>query len=298
MNGSKQGRQAKLFSTIQALSDCEEFTMSALSDQFGCSSITFRFQTLFEALESIHAAGLHKVDIACIPGFCDHINPLEFSAQEERALQHHLESLEMTVSTLNVSAGGLNTEKKEYAFRFIQHAIDLAKRLGCYAVTIPTGSRVANADLWKENAGISAHSIRKLADAAAEKGIRLTLEAPHIGTLAENVDETRRFYQLLQDSRVACTFDTSHVARGNPVPVPQSISAIGAEIGHVHLRDCIGDNNHLTPGKGEIDFKGTLLELGRIGYSGSIIFELEGEDTQQAATELGFAIDFLSQLDI
>ena len=121
---------------------------------------------------------------------------------------------------------------------------------------------------------------------------------PHIGTLAENVARTRRFFQLLQDPRVACTFDTSHVARGNPVPVPQSISAIGAEIGHVHLRDCIGENNHLTPGKGEIDFKGVLHELIKIGYAGSIIFELEGENSQQAATELAYAINYLRQLDL
>jgi sugar phosphate isomerase/epimerase len=272
--------------------------MRTLSGRLGCSSITFRFQSLFDALDSIHAAGLKQVDIACIPGFCDHINPLEFSPQEEQALQDRLKSLGMTVSTLNVSAGGLNSERKEYVFRFIQGAIDLAKRLGCYAVTIPTGSKAADAGLWQENAGISAHSIRKLADDAAEKGIRLTLEAPHIGTLAENVDETRRFFQLLQDPRVACTFDTSHVARGNPAPVPQSISTIGAEIGHVHLRDCIGENNHLTPGKGEIDFRGVLLELNKIGYAEAIILELEGENSQQAATELAYAINYLRQLDI
>lgn len=272
--------------------------MSALSDRLGCSSITFRFQTLFEALESIHAAGLHKVDIACIPGFCDHINPLEFSAQEEQALQERLESLGMTVSTLNISAGGLNTERKEYAFRFIQAAIDLAERLGCYAVTIPTGSSASQADLWQEYAERSALSIRKLADYAAVKGIRLTLEAPHIRTLAETVSETRRFYQVLQDPRVACTFDTSHVARANPIPVPQCISTIGAEIGHVHLRDCIGENNHLTPGKGAVDFKGTLIELNKIGYTGSIIFELEGENSQQAAAELAFAVNYLNQLGL
>ena len=81
--------------------------MLTLSERLGCSSITFRFQTLFDALESIHAAGLKQVDIACIPGFCDHINPLEFSAQEEQALRDRLNSLGMTVSTLNVSAGGL-----------------------------------------------------------------------------------------------------------------------------------------------------------------------------------------------
>jgi len=272
--------------------------MSTLAERLGCSTITFRHQTLFEALANIQATGLKKVDIACIPGFCPHINPIEFSAQEEQDLKNRLDELGMTVSTLNVSAGGLNTERKDFVFRFIQGAIDLARRLGCYAVTIPTGSKVANADLWKENAGTSAQSIRKLADHATGKGIRLTLEAPHTGTLTETVTETRRFFQLLEDPRVACTFDTSHVARGNPVSVAHCITEIGADIGHVHLRDCIGENNHLTPGKGEIDFIETLLELDKVGYKRDIILELEGEDSQQAATELVFAVRYLSGIEV
>jgi sugar phosphate isomerase/epimerase len=52
------------------------------------------------------------------------------------------------------------------------------------------------------------------------------------------------------------------------------------------LRDCIGENNHLTPGKGEIDFKAVLLELDRVGYAGDLIFELEGEESKSAAEEL------------
>ena len=270
--------------------------MPALTERLGCSTITFRHQALFEALESIHATGLKKVDIACIPGFCPHINPLEINAQEEQELQNRLGNLGMTASTLNVSAGGLNTERKDFVFRFIQAAIDLVARLGCYAITIPTGSKVAKTELWMDHASISAQSIRKLADHTTGKGIRLTLEAPHTGTLTENVAETARFFQLLDDLRVACTFDTSHVARGNPVPVERCIAKIGADIGHVHLRDCIGENNHLTPGKGEINFKEVLLELQKNGYAGDIIFELEGENSQQAAAELIFAVRYLSGL--
>jgi len=272
--------------------------MPALSERLGCSTITFRHLVLLDALESILSTNLKKVDIACIPGFCPHINPLQFTSQEEQELKDKLDELGMSVSTLNVSAGGLNTEKKDFVFQFIQAAIDLASRLGCYAITIPTGSKVTNPDLWKESAKISAQSIKKLADHASGRGVRLTLEAPHTGTLAENMGETAHFFQLLDDPRVACTFDTSHVARSNPVPVPQCISQIGADIGHVHLRDCIGDNNHLTPGKGEVDFKGTLLELQRAGYLGDIILELEGENSQQAAAELKFSVDYLNSLGI
>ncbi len=271
--------------------------MQTLTERLGCSTITFRHQTLFEALDNIVATGLKKVDIACIPGFCPHINPLEISKPEERELQNRLRAVGVTVSTLNVSAGGLNTDKKEFVFRFIEAAIDLGARLGCYAITIPTGSKVSNPDLWEQQARITIQSIRELAGCAAAKGIQLTLEAPHTGTLAESVAEARHFFELLEDPRVACTFDTSHVARGNPVPVPRCISEIGAEIGHVHLRDCIGENNHLTPGKGDVDFQGVLHELQNVGYTRDLILELEGEDSQLSAAELAFSIQYLSGLE-
>ncbi len=64
----------------------------------------------------------------------------------------------------------------------------------------------------------------------------------------------------------------------------------------MHLRDCIGENNHLTPGKGKVDFQGVLNELKKAGYAKALILELEGEDSQLAAAELAFAINYLSGL--
>ncbi len=265
-------------------------------DRLGCSSITFRFLPLDEALRSIHAAGLSKVDIACIPGFCDHYNPLETTPERERKLQEALRSLGLTVSTLNVSAGGLNTERREEVFRYVEAALGVAARLGCYAITIPTGSKPASPALWEKDVGLSCQMIRRLAGTASEREIALTLEAPHPKTLAEDVAEAQRFFRHLADARVACTFDTSHVARGNPVPVPRLMGEIGVPIGHVHLRDCIGENNHLTPGAGQIDFKGVIRELHGRGYPGDLIVELEGDDRLKAAGELASAVRFMKDL--
>jgi sugar phosphate isomerase/epimerase len=268
-----------------------------ITERLGCSTITFRHQTLFEALDEIVGAGLKKVDIACIPGFCPHINPMEFTGEEEKELQDRLQALGLTVSTLNVSAGGLNMENKDFVYSFIEASIHLAARLGCYAVTIPSGRKIPDPALWEENARTSAKYIRDLAKIAENDGVLLTLEAPHPGTLAETVDESNRFFQVLNDRGVACTFDTSHVARGNPSPVERCVSEIGANIGHVHFRDCIGENNHLTPGKGAVDFGAVIKELDHTGYPGDFILELEGEDRLLAADELAFAIRHIRSLE-
>lgn len=268
-----------------------------ISERLGCSTITFRHQTLFEALENIAAAGLKKVDIACIPGFCPHINPLEFSEQEEKELKDRLGLLGLSVSTLNISAGGLNTANKDFVYSFIEAAVHLAGRLGCYAVTIPSGRKVADLAVWEENARASAQLISKLADAAEADGVLLTLEAPHPGTLAETVAETQRFFKVQNDPRVAATIDTSHVARGNPVPVENCLTELGAAVGHVHFRDCIGENNHLTPGKGHVDFRKVIETVDRSGYTGDFILELEGDDPQLAAAELAFAVRYIQSLE-
>lgn len=265
--------------------------------RLGCSTITFRHQTLYEALESIASAGLKKVDIACIPGFCPHIDPLAFSAKDELDLKARLEQLGLTVSTLNISAGGLNTEKKEFVYAFIEAAIHLATRLGCYAVTIPSGKKVAEPELWEENARVSSKLISALAECAEKDGVHLTLEAPHPGTLAETVAEARRFFGVLDNPKVGATLDTSHVARANPVPVEQCIAQIGAAIGHVHFRDCIGENNHLTPGRGAVNFGAVINTLNQTGYTSDFILELEGEDARLTADELVFAIRHIENLE-
>jgi sugar phosphate isomerase/epimerase len=271
--------------------------VKTISERLGCSTITFRHQTLFEALRSIADAGLNKVDIACIPGFCPHINPLEITEQEERDLLSYLQDIGQSVSTLNISAGGLNTDRKDFVYGFIEAAIPIAARLGCYAITIPTGYKVKDPTLWEENVHASAKLIGNLAYSAEKYGILITLEAPHPGTLAETVADSRRFLDILQDPRIACTFDTSHVARGNPTPVQDCVQEIGTKIGHVHFRDCIGENNHLTPGKGDVDFRAVIDVLDRNGYSGDYILELEGEDAAQAAEELVYAIRHIKIID-
>ena len=148
---------------------------AAIKSRLGCSTITFRDLSLSDALSRIEESGLKKVDIACIPGFCPHINPLEFSANEEKALKARLDSAGLIISTLNVSAGGLNTDQAEHAFSFYKAALDLAGRLGCYAITIPPG-KVVGEDVWRANAEASSKRIKQLADHADSIGITLTRE--------------------------------------------------------------------------------------------------------------------------
>ncbi len=262
----------------------------SVESRLGCSTITFRQLPLFHALERIRSAALTKVDIACIPGWCEHVNPLQISAQEREELVRRINALGLRISTLNVAPRQLNSDRQTDAFEYMAAAIDLAAEFGCYAITIPPGGKVPE-DQWQENAELTARLIRELADHAEEKGVTLTLESPHVGTLAESVSDGARYFRVLDEKRVLCTFDCSHAQRGNPNPVTRSVVEVGAPIGHVHLRDCIGENNSLTPGRGHVDFAGLLSMLDQLGYRGDLILELEGEEetVEETEAELRFA---------
>ena len=67
----------------------------------------------------------------------------------------------------------------------------------------------------------------------------------------------------------------------DPVEV---IRGMPEQIAHVHLED-IGENRvhqHLTPGKGAIDFPRIFAALGDVGYAGRVTVELYPYETSAA----------------
>src|SRR4051812_20292183 len=71
----------------------------------GASTLGYRFDSLAVALREIAGQGFDLVDIAMIPGYCPHFNPVTASTNELDALQEQLEDLGLRVATLNVSHG-------------------------------------------------------------------------------------------------------------------------------------------------------------------------------------------------
>ena len=247
---------------------------SDLLSRIGCSTLTFRELSLKDALDVIIANGFDHVDLAMIPGWCPHFDPVSSSDMMKRDLVELIENKGLKVSTLNIIPGHLNAGNVPYQMSFIRNSIILGKMLGAYAVTIPSGKAAVRSE-WLEHATQVVQRVKELTDFADELNIKLSIEAPHPGTLTTDKESTFRFFELLNDERIGFTFDTSHVlALGWPSLV-EAWDDLGGWVNHIHLRDCRGKNNQVTPGKGKGDFLEFFKRISADGYEGDLNIELE-----------------------
>lgn len=255
------------------------------------STLSYRDKDLYAALEALSDAGFCKFDLCMVPRFCPHF-PLGISEGEDvDKLNKWLKERGLSFVSLNVVPGYLNSPDSEQTISFIKQIVLLASRLGAKIVTIPTGNRVA-VEEWEKTVFSIKQTICDCIDWGEKNGVEISFEAPHFGTLTETVPEAIKFFKLIDDPRLKCTFDTSHVFRGETISLVKGFEQIGVErINHIHLRDVIGNDIAITPGKGHSDFIGFLKVLNREGYSGVLSLELEFDDLtdEEKQEELIFA---------
>lgn len=268
-----------------------------LLDRIGCSLLTFHLWDLEAALDRVAAHGFRRIDLGIIPGHCDHVDLLGLTDAGRAALAQTVARRGLVVSSINLHPGDLAGAGFEQTEARIRAALALCKSLGVRVLTLPPGGKPAP-EAWEAAARVVAERVRALLGPAEEAGVRLALEAPHLRTLAEDVAQARRLFELIGDSRAACTFDTSHVQRGHRRPLSEGLANLGAEVAHVHLRDTVRGEITITPGKGDCDYGPFLQALEERKYEGDLTFELEYEGGTKARIEqeLAFAREHLRRV--
>lgn len=267
--------------------------MNAPHEFFGLSSIIFRDLPLEIALERMSSTAFRTIDIGMIPPeFCPHYRPLSTTTEDDAKLKELIERYGFIVSSLNVVPGFFNKKgsSRDEVSRFIRRSVEIAQRLGVSIVTIPPGVKAPPGE-WLEHAKFVKSLLLEEAAFASDKGVTLSLETPHKGTLSENVKEAADLHDLLDSPLMSCTLDTSHVISSG-TELGAVLDIIGVErIDHVHLRDAVGADIGITPGKGEGDFAAFFQRLKSSSYSGNCVFELEYDRMSVARklVELEFA---------
>jgi predicted dehydrogenase/sugar phosphate isomerase/epimerase len=262
----------------------------------GCSLLTFRKLELWSAVEQVRALGFTALDVAAVPGFCDQVDVLAGAAPFEE-LAWRLADAGLRVSSVNAHPGDVAGPDHLGVTRSVRASLAAARALGAKVLTIPPGPDVPP-EAWEATAARVAGRVRGWLDLADAEGVRLSLEAPHVYTLADDLQKARRLFDLVGDPRIGCTFDTSHAQRGHHRPLVECLSAVGAEVVHVHLRDSALGRITVTPGKGDCDYQPMLRALVAGGYRGDFNFELEGEGIEGEAivVEAVFARQHLRHL--
>ena len=249
--------------------------------ELGASTLGFRHDSLDVALQEIKNTGFQFIDIAMYPSYCPHFNPLTASDGDIETLQEKLSDLGLKVATLNAGDGILGSpDHHDSAITFAKATIQLAKKLGAYAITMQSGIEPKPGQ-WFEVARGVANDVRDLGNYAADLGLDLTLEL-HKDLLMANTQQSLDLMELVNHPNVGVALDPSHITYAGEKADEVTLS-LGKHVKHVHLRDGIGKNIMVVPGDGTVDFAALALALGVIGYNRVATIELEYETAKAEA---------------
>ncbi len=231
------------------------------------NTVTYLPYSLDEALRGIRAAGFRCVEIASIPGVCQHI-PLDMGDTAIKALKEKLASLGLKLCSLSSHTDLTSKEGSRLAMQ----AINLASRLEVSIVTTAVGGPSNE----NEDESLFLENIPEIADYARRNRVVLALEIH--GTLTSTGKKSLGLIRKVNHPNVKINYDTGNsLYFAGTSPYEDLMEAL-PEVAHIHLKDKIGGRrvwNFPPIGTGEIDFRRILDSLSTANFSGPMSIEIE-----------------------
>ena len=258
------------------------------------STNAFKKNTLEEAIEAIARIGYGGVELmADVP----HAYPQNMDGQRIERLRARLKQLGLSVSNVNAftlfACGDTyhptwiedDEAKRRTRIDHTLKSIELARAFGAKTISLQPGGPLIGTTITRELAGERfADGLRQVIPAAKAANITLGIEPEpglFIESSAEYVEFKRKYFDGEPTVKMNCDLGHLFCVGDDPVEV---IRGMPEQIAHVHLED-IGENRvhqHLTPGKGAIDFPRIFAALGDVGYTGRVTVELYPYETTAA----------------
>jgi hexulose-6-phosphate isomerase len=247
-----------------------------------CSIIFPREMPRAECFKQAKAAGFDAMELAVGYDF-----PLDISIDDARRIRDAADAAKVQIATIWVSeplhANPLNAPDPAVRARggeAIRTAIRIATAMNCqalllYAVRLGSGPRFqyGSQDTWDRYSA----ELRKLIPDAEQAKVWLNPENVWNKFLLSPL-EMRAFVDQFQSPWVQTHFDTGNVMQyGYP---EDWILTLGSRIKRIHFKDYKlsdrGEQGHFTDLlKGDVNWKGVMNALVKIGYSGVISPEIE-----------------------
>jgi sugar phosphate isomerase/epimerase len=258
------------------------------------STNAFKKNTLDEAIDAIGDIGYAGVELMAD---LHHAYPPAMDDARRAATKKHLSGRKLPVSNVNAftlfACGDTyhptwiedDPARRELRVEHTLRCVDLAAQFGAKTISLQPGGPLIGTTLTRDAAGDRfAEGIARVLPRAREKKLILAIE-PEPGLFIENAAEYLEFkYRYFKDEpHVLMNCDIGHLFCVGDDPA-EVIRAHAEHVAHVHLED-IGKNRvhqHLTPGKGVIDFVEIFQALGDIGYKGWTTVELYPYETTAA----------------
>jgi protein FrlC len=258
------------------------------------STNAFKKNTLEEAIEAIARIGYSGVELmADVP----HAYPQNMDEQRTQRICDRLKQLGITVSNVNAftlfACGDTyhptwiedDSAKRQLRIDHTLRSIELAKNFGAKTISLQPGGPLIGTTISRELAGERfAEGLRRCIPAAKAAGVTLAIE-PEPGLFIESsgeyVEFKRKYFNGEATVKMNCDIGHLFCVGDNPAEV---IRGLAEQIAHVHLED-IGANRvhqHLTPGKGAINFAKIFASLADVKYTGRVTVELYPYETTAA----------------
>jgi protein FrlC len=258
------------------------------------SSNAFKKNTLAEAITSIADAGYTGVELmADVP----HAHPLKFLADDRAAIKLLLARRGLAVSNVNAFTHFADGDtyhptwidpdpyRRGIRIEHTKRAVELAAEFRAGTVSLQPGGPTIGMPMSRAQAGqLFADGLAEVIPVAKKNGIVLAIE-PEPGLFIETAAEYAAFKSefFAAEPAIAMNCDVGHLFCVDDDPAAV-IRDQPSQIAHVHLED-IGANRvhqHLTPGRGVIDFPAIFAALAAIKYSGWVTVELYPYETTAA----------------
>ena len=202
--------------------------------------------------------------------------PSNYDAKEIRFLleQHKIEASSIcAVFNEERNFVSSNPQIRRQAVDYVKKCADFAFEIGAKAISVQaTTCMKTNAEAGEEEEwswGVT--GLREAGIYAAEKGIRLTLEAwnRYETYLINRLDQALKMVNDINLPNVGVMADTYHM-NIEESDMGAAIRNVGDKLFYVH----IADSNRAAPGRGHMDFKEVAGALRDIHYDGWVSMEL------------------------
>lgn len=244
--------------------------------RIGCSTIPLAPLSGEEAVRTLARLGFQVIDIAAVPTVFEHIRVVDSPPDQPERFAALVEELDLEVNAVPTVVW-LPDALDDLAElrRRLTVAADVAAAVGakCWIVDAgqPVGEdRAAGLDRLKRTVAVQ-HEL------AVERGLRLAVEAPHAGTLAERYEGIADVLRVVTDvdADIALDLDTSHLHNCG-APAETVIAEHAHRIAHVAIRDTVAPHQwDMRLGEGNVDFPTIIRQLDSVGFDGDLMIELE-----------------------
>ena len=258
------------------------------------SSNAFKKNTLDEAIDAIADTGYAGVELMAD---LHHAYPPTMDQPRRQHTQQHLAQRNLPISNVNAftlfACGDTyhptwiesDPRRRRQRIDHTLNCIDLASQFGARTISLQPGGPLIGTTLSRDDAAhLFAEGISQVLPRAKEKNLILAIE-PEPGLLIESAGEylefKNRFFKSEPAVLMNCDIGHLFCVGDDPADV---VRRLAEHIAHVHLED-IGKNRvhqHLTPGKGVIDFPTIFAALRDIAYAGWVTVELYPYETTAA----------------